>query len=37
MGACDSMLCRFEHEWLATLKELCTLHGKGHWDVLDWT
>jgi hypothetical protein len=29
MGACDSMLCGFKHEWLATLKALGTLHEKG--------
>jgi hypothetical protein len=35
MGACDSMLCGFEHEWLVAPKALCTLHEKGKWDVLD--
>jgi hypothetical protein len=29
MGACDSMLCGFKHEWMATPKALCTLHEKG--------
>jgi hypothetical protein len=35
MGACDSMLCDFEHDYMATLKELYTLHEKWQWDVLD--
>jgi hypothetical protein len=37
MGACDSMLCGFEHDWMATPKTLCTLHEQGKWDVLDGT
>jgi hypothetical protein len=36
MGACDSMLCGFKHEWLDAPKEICTFHEKGKWDVLDW-